>query len=97
MLDGSARQSEIGSGRQHVAVAGPHLTFSGLVRGRQMHGVGSANEEIRGAETIRALVLRSNASLTGMRFHRPSRICSEKRVDNSRASRGVNEPSRMRR
>src|ERR1019366_7993707 len=49
MLDRSARQAEIGSGGQHVAVAGPHLAFSGLVRGRQVHSVGSADEEIRGS------------------------------------------------
>ncbi len=50
----------------------------------------------RGPDSIGALVLRSRASLTGMRFHNPSRTRSEKRTASSHASLSDNAPARMR-
>ena len=45
-------------------------------------------------EAMSAPVLRSRASLTGMRFHNPCSMCSEKREARPRASLGDNTPSR---
>ena len=48
------------------------------------------------ADNISALVLRSRASVTGMRVHNPSSMCSEKRDARSPASRCGNALSRTR-
>ena len=48
-LDGPACQSEVGGGREHVAVVGPHIAFSDFVRCRKMHCVSGAYEEIAGS------------------------------------------------
>ena len=51
----------------------------------------------RGAASIRALVLRSKASVTGIKFHNPASVWSEKRRARSAACLGVDAPSRTRR
>src|ERR1019366_3547241 len=45
-LNRPARQAEVRGGREHVAVVSPHVAFSGLLSGRQVHRVGGSYEEI---------------------------------------------------
>ena len=41
-----AHRTEVGSTREHVAIVGPYIAFSGLECRRQMHRVGCAYEQI---------------------------------------------------
>ena len=93
--NGLAGQAEPAGRRAHVAVIGPHTAFSDFLRRRKMDCVGGAYEQIAGTGNIDALVLRSRASVTGMRFHKPSSMCLEKRKASSRTSLRDNAPSRM--
>jgi hypothetical protein len=45
-LHRSPGQTEIRGRREHVAVVGPHIVFSDVLRRCQVHGVGGAYEEI---------------------------------------------------